>query len=69
MREGNRLWDYEVLSELGKGEYGIVFKVRSRKDGKLCALKKVNISNSHVHLAPARRKKKYKPLERLRPLN
>ena len=48
MRENSRLWDYEVLSELGKGEYGTVFKVRCRKDGKLYALKKINISSAHV---------------------
>lgn len=48
MREGSRLWDYEVLEELGKGEYGQVFKVKNKKDGFFYALKKVNISSCHV---------------------
>ena len=50
MREGSRLWDYEVLEELGKGEYGQVFKVKNKKDGLFYALKNVNISSCHVRL-------------------
>jgi NIMA (never in mitosis gene a)-related kinase len=39
------LQDYEILEELGKGAYSIVFKVRRLKDGKIYALKQVKISN------------------------
>lgn len=64
MREGSRLWDYEVLEELGKGEYGQVFKVKNKKDGMFYALKKVNISSCHVSHALPSKKKKSKPFER-----
>lgn len=64
MREGSRLWDYEVLEELGKGEYGQVFKVKNKKDGLFYALKKVNISSCHVRLPSSSKKKKSKPSER-----
>lgn len=49
MHEQNRLWDYEVLRELGRGEYGQVFQVRLKKDNKIYALKKINTSGSHVN--------------------
>ena len=48
MKESSRLWDYEVLDELGKGEYGQVFKVQNKKDRQIYALKKVNIATCHV---------------------
>jgi hypothetical protein len=37
-----------VLDELGRGEYGQVFKVKSKKNGLIYALKKVNIAACHV---------------------
>ena len=51
LQEQNRLADYEILSELGKGEYGTVFLVKSKKNGNSYALKKINISGTHVLLA------------------
>ena len=48
MKEQNRLWDYEVLKELGRGEYGQVYKVQSKKDNCIYALKKINLSSAHV---------------------
>ena len=48
MQEQNRLWDYEVLKELGKGEYGQVFKIQSKKDHRIYALKKINLSSAQV---------------------
>jgi serine/threonine protein kinase len=58
MRDGSRLWDYEVFEELGKGEYGQVFKVKNKKDGQFYALKKVNISSCHVcHILLSKNKK------------
>ena len=48
MKEQNRLWDFEILKELGKGEYGHVYQVKSKKDNKIYALKKINLSNAHV---------------------
>ena len=47
MHENSRLWDYQILKELGRGEYGQVFQVRSKKDEQEYALKKVNLSNAH----------------------
>lgn len=48
MHEQNRLWDYEVLKELGKGEYGQVYKIQSKKDQRIYALKKINLSSAQV---------------------
>jgi NIMA (never in mitosis gene a)-related kinase len=39
------LQDYEVLSELGKGAYSIVYKARRLSDNKIYALKKVKLAN------------------------
>ena len=38
---GQCLADFELVSELGRGTYGVVHKVRSKKDGKIYCLKKV----------------------------
>ena len=32
---------YEIVHKVGKGAYGIVWKVQNKKSGELCALKKV----------------------------
>lgn len=48
LQEQNRLWDYEVIRELGRGEYGTVFEVKSKKNGKIYAMKKINIAGRHV---------------------
>ena len=64
MKESSRLWDYEVLEELGKGEYGQVFKVKNKKDGQLYALKKVNIATCHVDSESFRKNKKYRLFEK-----
>ena len=69
MRESSRLWDYEVLDELGRGEYGQVFKVKNTKDGQFYALKKVNIVSCHVHPFPFSKNKKYRPSEKSKPSN
>ena len=61
MRENSRLWDYEVLEELGRGEYGQVFRVRNKKDNQIYALKKVNIASAHVLLCSSRKNKKFRP--------
>ncbi|KAJ1462190.1 kinase-like domain-containing protein, partial [Pelagophyceae sp. CCMP2097] len=36
--------DFEVLSKLGAGAFGTVFKVRRKEDGKIYAMKRVDIS-------------------------
>ena len=40
----SRLDDYEILQILGKGGYGLVSKVKSKKDNKLYAMKKIDFS-------------------------
>ena len=32
---------YEVLHELGRGTFGIVYKIKNNKDGKLYAMKRI----------------------------
>lgn len=39
------LQDYEIQSELGKGAYSIVYRVRRLSDSRIYALKKVKLSN------------------------
>ena len=36
---GNTMSDFKILSELGRGSYGTVFKVTSLKDNKVYVLK------------------------------
>ena len=42
---GNSIDDFEFLKILGEGGFGCVFKVRSKKNNKLYALKKINFKN------------------------
>ena len=37
--------NYDVLSELGRGAYGVVSKVRYRRDGRVYVLKEVNVAS------------------------
>lgn len=60
MHEQNRLWDYEVLRELGKGEYGQVYQVRLKKDNKIYALKKINTAGSHVTVLLFSKRKRFR---------
>ncbi len=40
---GSKFDDFEILQKLGEGAFGIVFKVRSKINNKIYALKKLNI--------------------------
>ena len=42
---GNTLGDYEILQTLGKGSFGFVAKVKSRRDHKLYALKMIDFTS------------------------
>ena len=41
---GNKLTDFEILQVLGQGAFGFVAKVRSKKNLKIYAMKKVDLS-------------------------
>lgn len=70
MKEENRLWDFEIIKELGRGEYGQVFEVKSKKNNKIYALKKINLANAHViHQSYFSKKKRYRPIEKSKHLN
>ena len=39
---GNKMEDFEIMSELGRGSYGVVYKVKAKKDdGNIYALKTI----------------------------
>ena len=40
--EKHILHKFEIIQKLGKGAYGVVWKARERKSGKILAIKKVN---------------------------
>lgn len=41
---GSKMSDFRVLTELGKGSYGTVFKVESLKDHKIYVLKRTSLN-------------------------
>jgi len=46
---GNSMSDFEILSELGRGSYGVVYKVKSKKDHEnIYALKKIPMKHMKV---------------------
>ena len=44
-RVGNKFEDFEILQKLGEGQFGKVFKVISKLNNKVCAMKTVNLEN------------------------
>lgn len=49
-KEHNRLWDFRIMEEIGRGETGIVYRVMNRKNNTIQALKKIPIGNMTVGL-------------------
>lgn len=43
--EGKVVCDYERIEKIGEGTYGVVYKARHRKTGKLAALKKIRLES------------------------
>ncbi len=37
--------DYDKLEKIGEGTYGVVYKARNKKTGKLVALKKIRLES------------------------
>jgi serine/threonine protein kinase len=37
--------DFKIISELGKGSYGTVYRVTSNKDGQTYVLKKISLKH------------------------
>jgi len=45
---GSAVADFEIVSELGRGAYGVVYKVKARKDNNVYALKKIPMKHMKV---------------------
>jgi serine/threonine protein kinase len=45
---GNKMSDFKVVNELGRGSYGVVYRVVSNKDSQTYVLKKITLT----HLKP-----------------
>lgn len=41
--------DFKVLKQVGKGSYGVVYKVRRKSDNQIYAIKTISLSNSKIH--------------------
>jgi NIMA (never in mitosis gene a)-related kinase len=42
---GNKMSDFRIVSELGRGSYGVVYRVESLKDQLTYVLKKINLAH------------------------
>jgi len=42
---GNFVCEYDKIEKIGEGTYGVVYKARHRKTGKLAALKKIRLES------------------------
>lgn len=62
-REDNRLWDYKIVEEIGRGQNGIVYKVFNNKQSIIQALKRVAINNMTVTACLRRVRRKDKLIE------
>ena len=62
---GNRLSDFAILKQLGKGSYATVYTVLSHVDSKIYAMKKMDLN----HLKPRQQNECYKEVSILRKLN
>ena len=64
-KEGSPIPDYDIISKIGEGAYGKVFKVRNKHNNKLRALKQINVFNMNAN----KRKKIMREIEILKNLD
>lgn len=57
--------DFKVIDELGRGSYGVVFRVLSLKDNQTYVLKKITLT----HLKPKVQQAAYKEVQILKNLD
>lgn len=62
---GNTMNDFKIINELGKGSYGVVYKVKSNKDDQIYVVKKIELKN----LKPKNKKEAFQEVQLLRQLN
>lgn len=62
---GSKLADFEVLSELGRGSYGVVFKVKSLLDSNTYVIKRLDLK----HMKEKAQKEAWKEAMILKNLN
>lgn len=65
MSIGNKLSDFNILSELGKGSYGLVYKVRSLLDNEVYVIKKMELK----HINEKQQKECWKEVSILKKVN
>ena len=45
VKSNSNMSNFEIQTKLGKGSYGVVYKVRRKSDNKIYVLKQINIQN------------------------
>lgn len=43
-QKSNRLKEFDILTKLGQGSFGVVYKVRRKEDSNIYVLKQIDIS-------------------------
>lgn len=62
---GNKMSDFKIVTELGRGSYGVVYRVESLKDQLTYVLKKINLA----HMKQKHQQAAYKEVQILKNLD